>query len=192
MTRTRLLALGVFAVLAALVLSASVQAEPEVAPAPRPKILLPGYKTVAEAIKADPKQFKLEPIKTGAAAGYLGVLIGEKDGKPVIEAVEPDSPADKGGLKDNDTVLKLDGAVAGNAAGLRDALRGKLAGDVVSFTVSRGGSPVQVTVTLGATSKPMQAPEGPMGKGGGAAGGWNDRIPRAWRKGSYNLAIIGV
>jgi immune inhibitor A len=188
MTRIRFLALSVLSV---LVISASARSEPDVAPQPR-AVLDPSYKTVKTALAADPKQFKSEPVTSGTAAGYLGVVIGEKGGRPVVEAVAPGSPAEQAGLKEGDAVLKLGDESATSAASLRDALRGKLAGDRVTLTVSRGGSSVKVECTLAATSQPLSEGDIPMGKGGKGGFGWNDRLPRAWKKPTYNLAIIGI
>ena len=55
--------------------------------APRP--VLVGYTTVDRAIKADPKKLTLTGAANIAPAGWLGVVVGEKKGKPVIEAIAP-------------------------------------------------------------------------------------------------------
>lgn len=177
MKHPRFLALGL---LCTLVVSAAAGAEPEVAPHPTPA----GYKTVKTA-----KALKDAPAVAAAhvAAGYLGVVIGDKGGRPVVEAVAPDSPAEGAGLKEGDVVLKLGDELATTAARLREALRGKLAGESVVVIVSRGRGPVTVTAKLKPATAPMASEERPSGKGG-----WDDRLPRAWRKPAYNLAIIGI
>ena len=75
-----------------------------------------GYKTVDQATKANPKEFNFSGTTNAAPAGWLGVVIGEKDGKPVIDAVAPESPAEAAGLEEGDVVVTLGGAAAGNAA----------------------------------------------------------------------------
>jgi M6 family metalloprotease-like protein len=179
MTRIRLLALGVFFT---FVFVTAARSAPEVAPYPTPA----GYKTVhtARAVKDS-----THAPSVSVAAGYLGVVIGEKDGKPVIEAVAPDSPAEDVGLKEGDVILKLDGHEATSAAAVRDSLRSYVATDIVSITVSRGGGK---SLTLAARLKPTSRPMKWEDDGKGKVFGWNDRIPRAWKKPTYNLAIIGV
>jgi M6 family metalloprotease-like protein len=180
MTRVRLAAL---ALLFALTLSAARSAD--VAPFPTPG----GYKTVRTATGTKDVPVGTVPLSP-TAPGYLGVVIGEKKGAPVIEAVEPDSPAEAAGLKEGDVVLKIGATAAPNAALLRDALRERFAGDMVALTISRGGKESTISAKLRATTSPMKVEEG----GGGVIGkgGWNDRLPRAWKKPTYNLAIIGV
>src|SRR4051794_21851881 len=82
MTRLRLTALGLLFVLAL----STARSAPDVAPFPTPA----GYKTVHTA-KTVRGSSPAPAVAT--AAGSLGVVVGEKDGKPVIEAVAPDSPA---------------------------------------------------------------------------------------------------
>ncbi|MBA4063427.1 MAG: hypothetical protein C0501_06885 [Isosphaera sp.] len=273
MTRTRLFPAAALAVLLG---SAVARTAPDTAPPPR--TVLVGFKAPADLVRANPKEFR-PTAAAGPAAGFLGVVLADKGGKPVVDVVAPDSPAEAAGLKEGDVVAKVDGAAVTGTAEARDLLRGKLAGDKVTLTVSRGKETVEATATLKATTRPMtatggtgrailgvtlgQAPAGGGGvklddvtAGGPAAkaglkagdvvvrvdgkevagdggfrealtgkaagdrvelvvlrgekklevtatleaeervgprqGGWDDRIPRAWRRPSYNLAIVGV
>ena len=142
------------AALAVVICAAAAQTAPEVGPAPRPHIDLSSFKTVATATKANPKEFNATATSSGAAAGYLGVVIAEKSGKPTIDVVAPDSPAETAGIKEGDVVLTIDGQRVVTAVEARDVLRAKLAGDKVRIAVTRGTSPIEVTATLKPTTKP--------------------------------------
>jgi M6 family metalloprotease-like protein len=122
------------------------------------------------------------------------VVVGETGGRPVIDVVAPGSPAEAAGLHAGDPILKVGGESAATAMWVRDVLRSKLAGDAVELTVSRDGGPVTVTAKLRPTTQPMKLEEGDVGTGfkGKGRGGWDDRLPRVWKKATYKLAVIGI
>ena len=165
----------------------TARSAPVEAPYPTPA----GYKTVKTAVSVKDSP---APASATTAAGYLGVVVVDLKGKPVIDAVAPGSPAEEAGLKEGDVVLTLDGTATAGAAWVRDALRAKLAGDKVSLTLERDGKTVAASAKLKAASLPMRLDEGGGfgGKGGKGGKGWDDRIPRAWKKPTYNLAIVGI
>jgi M6 family metalloprotease-like protein len=271
MTRIRLLT-----ALAGIGLITGVaQTAPEAAPSPRVVIDLKGYRTAREAIRANPGEFSSTP--GNSAAGFLGIVIGEESGRPVIEAVAPESPAEAAGFKEGDVILKIGDHARPSTALARELLRNTLANEKLAITVSRNGSPIDTAAILKPVSKPMTmagarailgvtlggaAKEGGVRIGdvtsGGPAeraglksgdiihkidgkdiegetgfrdymstrsggdrldlivlrgekkleirvtlgsedrqgprgvAGWNDRLPRAWRKATYRLAILGV
>jgi immune inhibitor A len=152
MIRTRLFAL---ALLAVALCTALAQTAPEIAPPPRVGVDLTGYKTVAQAIGANTKEFSAAGSPSTSLPGFLGVVIGEKTGQPVIEAIAPDSPAEVAGLKEGDIVLKVGGVAAKSTPLVQETLRNLLAGDKLAVTVARNGSPIEVAALLKPTSKPM-------------------------------------
>ena len=281
MTRYRpLLLISLFALLlGSLASTAPAEESKAIAPAPRLAIDLTGYHTTSQAIRANPKEFMSGAILS--TAGYVGVVVGDKEGKAIVEAVEPESPADLAGFHSGDIVRTIAGREVHSGASAREALRSHLAGKTITIGLEREGKQINFLVTPRATSKPMtgtggrailgiqlatgkmgsgvkltevtsngpadkaglkvgdvitridgnavesdaafrdilaekrpgdrldllaerdgmrveakavlaaeDAPRPAGGKGGG--GGWDDRLPNAWRKPAYRLAIIGV
>ncbi|MSU76695.1 MAG: PDZ domain-containing protein [Gemmataceae bacterium] len=80
-------------------------------------------------------------ISTSAPSSVLAQQLGlKKDHGIVIERVEPNSAADKAGLKKHDVLVKIDGnPVAGNPFALRKQLAQLKADAAVEAVVIRGG-----------------------------------------------------
>jgi S1-C subfamily serine protease len=76
----------------------------------------------------------------------LGV---EADGGLVVVNVEPDSPADRGGLLIGDILLALDDQAVRDPGDVLAALGGDRIGKAVTLRVARGGRAEQVNVTVG-------------------------------------------
>jgi M6 family metalloprotease-like protein len=154
MTLQRLLPL-LGLVVAGLLPSIAVAASPERAPAPRPWIDLSEYRTPKNAIKADPKLVRTASDGTAKPAGYLGVIFANDNGKPVIEAVEPESPAHAAGLYAGDVVMRIGDVSVRTVEDAKDALRGKFAGEELAIEVIRGSQLVELTATLKPVSRPF-------------------------------------
>ena len=100
-------------------------------------------------------------ISTDGDGGWLGIEIGEvtldnsKDLKlsavrgVVVRDVEPDSPAGKAGLKENDVITQYDGQTVEGTVQFRRLVRETPAGHTVALTVSRDGAAQNVNVELG-------------------------------------------
>jgi serine protease Do len=94
-------------------------------------------------------------------SGWLGVEIGEvtaekaKDLKlagvrgVIVMDVEPDSPAAKAGLKENDVITQYDGQVIEGTVQFRRLVRETPAGRTVTLGISRNGSTQNISVDLG-------------------------------------------
>src|ERR1700683_2954166 len=98
---------------------------------------------------------------TDEGSGWLGVEIGEvnaekaKDwklaevrGVEVVD-VEPDSPAAKAGLKQQDVITRYDGQAVEGTVQFRRLVRETPAGRSISLTISRNGSAQEISVELG-------------------------------------------
>ena len=73
----------------------------------------------------------------------------EADGGLVVVNVEPDSPADRGGLLIGDILIALDDLLVRDPGDVLAALGGDRIGTVVTLRVARGGRAEQVRVTVG-------------------------------------------
>ena len=83
---------------------------------------------------------------------YTATSAGKKPGEPGygISGVTKASPAEKGGLKGGDVIVKLGDTKVANLDDFDAALRKFKAGDKVPVVVKRDGKDVTLTVTLGA------------------------------------------
>ena len=84
--------------------------------------------------------------------GIEGSDAGDSDptgGGVLIVSVEPDSPADRGGLRVGDVLVEIDGRMIGHVPDLMITLRSRSPGDQIVATVVRGDSPTALPVTLG-------------------------------------------
>ena len=120
---------------------------------------------------------------TPNARPVLGVQVGSSNAAGVvIDSVTESGPAEKAGLKKGDVVTKIDETKLEAENGIRDAIAAKKPGDAVKLFVKRGEEELEIRVFLGVDS----AQAGPR------QAGWDDRLPSAWKKPVYRLAIIGV
>ena len=122
---------------------------------------LTGFKTVAEAVKADPKTFKAVAAAKPVVAGFIGIELAEK-GKPTIDAIAPESPAEKAGLKVGDILSKIVDDEVTTHALAKDRLRAVVADEKIKLTVLRDRKATVVEVIPRPTSKPFSTANNPI------------------------------
>jgi serine protease Do len=96
----------------------------------------------------------------GAARGYLGIVgqpvqvpegqTGANRGALLVTHVAPAGPAAAAGLLIGDIVLALDGAPVASPEDLLDLLTGSRVGQTAALQLLRGGTPLDLRVTIGA------------------------------------------
>jgi len=116
------------------------------------------------------------------ARPILGVQVAAGDGGVLIDGVTEGGPAEKAGVKKGDVVTKIDDTKLEAESGIRDAISTKRPGDAVRLFVKRGADELEIRVFVGVDN----AGTGPR------LAGWDDRLPSAWKKPTYRLAIVGV
>lgn len=85
------------------------------------------------------------------ARGWVGIHLGaDESGSWRIQAVLPESPAERAGLRANDRLLALDGVpyTKGRMADLEKIYESMVPGHEIVYTVGREGGKTQVSVTL--------------------------------------------
>ncbi|HEY2951061.1 MAG TPA: M6 family metalloprotease domain-containing protein, partial [Verrucomicrobiae bacterium] len=115
---------------------------------------LSGYRTVATAITT---QVVRTAKATVGQSGYLGVSVAaDTRGKLIVEEVEADSPAARAGAQPGDVLARLGGRPVKTAAEVRELLQSKSPGETVKLAIERKRKSLELTATLGATSRPMK------------------------------------
>ena len=92
----------------------------------------------------------IDRIKRGEAESraYLGVNTQGVEEGLLVTGVEADSPAGQAGVRTGDFLVSLNGGGVQAPEDLWMLLAAKSGGDVVTLTLERGGSPLEVEVTL--------------------------------------------
>jgi len=85
----------------------------------------------------------------------IGVSIADGAGGVVIEEVQPDSPADKAGLKRSDVIVEFDGEHVRSARQFGRLVQETPAGRTVKATVTRDGQKKDVQITPSEGRGPM-------------------------------------
>jgi len=112
----------------------------------------------------------------GGMAGTIGDLgIGGPAMPPVVQQVQPGSPADAAGLVAGDVIRSIDGTPVTNFDDIRDIV-GPKAGQALPVVLVRDGSEIRVEVTPEGTAAGDAAPVGRLGVVGGYADGDMQRV----------------
>jgi putative serine protease PepD len=85
---------------------------------------------------------------------FIGIGVGNADnnGGASVSSVTSGSPAEKAGLKQGDVITKAGDKTIHNADDLLNVVQTSKVGDKLALTVTRGGSTVTITVTVGESS----------------------------------------
>ena len=96
----------------------------------------------------------------GLKRGYLGIAgqpvrlpeaqrVGQVEEGLLVVAVSPDAPAARAGILVGDVILAADGQTIGSPEELLDWLTGDRVGKAATLRLVRGGTPTEVSVTIG-------------------------------------------
>ena len=105
-----------------------------------------------------PSSFRLG-VSVEDLTGQLGEYFGVKDGEGVlVRSVKKGSPADSGGLRAGDVIVKVDGEKVSDSSDLRSALRGRR-GRTFPIGIVRERRDTSVSVTLPGKEGPAEDEE---------------------------------
>src|SRR5262245_53116978 len=144
-------------ILFTIALFASVAVADETGPPPR--VVIPfditTYAPPAKAVVAPARQTG----ESGGLTGYLGAAVRRGDGGvPVVEEIQPGSPADKAGMKIGDVVTRVGEQAVKSPQAFREWLQSHRPGEDLKITVTRGSASFEAMAKLEATSRPMKPP----------------------------------
>jgi putative serine protease PepD len=102
-----------------------------------------------DAIEGILKLLESEDEPKQKARGWLGIRARDADdGGVVVTKVEPGGPGVSAGLKEGDLIVRVGRRKISDRSGLKAALKGKFAGDILRLTVKRGGMTMKIELTL--------------------------------------------
>jgi putative serine protease PepD len=114
-----------------------------------------GFAIPSNQVKRIADQLVKDGVVTDSGRAALGVRVTtvvDQSGKPVgvgVVDVVPGGPAASAGIQPGDVIVSVDGKDTPSSEALGAVLAELKPGDTVPVTVQRGGSPVELEVTLG-------------------------------------------
>ncbi len=99
-------------------------------------------------------------------AAFLGAVGTDKDGKPVVTQIYPDSPAAKAGVKVGDVLKRVDDKEITKFDQLLEGLQKKKVGGKVALSLQRGDKEIAIETKLAGRPGAQQAPQVWLGVAG--------------------------
>ena len=101
---------------------------------------------IERLLRGAPDRAEAAPPEAGE--GHAGFRAADREGRAVVEEVEPGGPADRAGLKKGDVILEVTGAPVKSARDVEERLKGLESGSIVWFKVEIDGAPAPVRILL--------------------------------------------
>lgn len=110
------------------------------------------------AIPIDTIKDVLTALKSGKEIehGYVGILLSAKDNALRVDDVEPDSPADKAGVKFGDTIVSGNDRAFAGYSEFSDYVLGLKPGSTLKLKVKRDAKEVNLNVIIGKRPEPVE------------------------------------
>ena len=104
---------------------------------------------LVERAVTDPERIAFVAPKPRAPRPYLGVMLGSAETGVLMQDILEDGPLDKGGAKNGDVLLSIDGKAMNSPGDVRAFLAKAKAGTEVKVQIKRGEETMDLTVLLG-------------------------------------------
>ncbi|HKB01407.1 MAG TPA: PDZ domain-containing protein [Gemmataceae bacterium] len=131
---------------------------------------------VSVAARTVPPAYRAPRVPT-EKSGFLGVVLDTQASEARIDRVNPESAAEKAGIKAKDVIVSIDGQEVIDQESLIYTLLGYQAGDKVKIVLERDGKRMELAATLGKRPADLLPPkEAPKGKGKGNRGDFQNRM----------------
>src|SRR5262249_45731163 len=85
----------------------------------------------------------------------------DKSGRPVVDVIQPKSPAELAGMQKGDIVVRIAEHPITTADSFREWVQASVPGKPIKFDLLRDGKLVELTAKLEPTSRPLKPPTGP-------------------------------
>ncbi len=117
-------------------------------------VIPPGYRPLSAAVTT---QVQAPKPSAEGLTGWLGVSFAAgENGRLLAGEVADDSPAAVAGIRKGDVIESIGGGAAKTPDDARSLLQARAPGEMVSIALVRGGMTIEVSATLGATSRPLK------------------------------------
>jgi M6 family metalloprotease-like protein len=141
--------------------------------------LVRGNKKVEAKVTLAPTS---RPLSTTQRA-VLGIQTQSGSGGTRVTGVSTGSPAELAGIRTGDIILRVDSQELTEGVFFPELLMSRVPGDAIQLTIKRGDKEMVVKTRLIAETL-TDTTRGGMR--------WDDRLPRAWKKPTYRLAVIPI
>ncbi|WP_346319322.1 trypsin-like peptidase domain-containing protein [Chitinophaga sp. YIM B06452] len=101
-----------------------------------------------------------------STAGYLGLMLIDKNDVPTVEFLDPDGPAGMAGIRKGDVFVRLNGAQPAGAVGFSNELLKFPPLQTITIGLARGDSLIQKEVALGERPVPRATHASELFEGG--------------------------
>lgn len=126
------------------------------------------------------------PLSSGGPAPTIGITTSEAIEGVKVDRVQPASPAESGGLKSGDVILKIDNTTINGPEIFSATIASRKVGDQLELIVKRANEELKLKVKTAANNG------GDGRRGGSGNQRWDERTATTFKREAYRLAIVPI